>query len=391
MLRDHLQSRGFNVFMDVEDLKSGRFNEALLNEIDSSTDMIVVLSPGSLDRCFQEGDWLRWEVAHAIARGKNIVTVMLRGFAWPTEPLPEDIQQLPYFQGVEPSHALFGASVDKLATLLKARTSFWRSRHAGLLAAVAAAGCMAVVAALAVWFYRPSQPEGSEAVRGKYLCFAQDDWRKGVPLLAEQPGVLKAAALAEIQSASNQVEVARLWVAAAEKLPAPDKWHCYRRGRYWFRKALESAQARQDSKQIEALNSELSSLPTLKASLKISGQSFHQETLVLRRSSMSWTTHSGVGPYFIRGTAGDLPPLTFAYGKVATRTFEPEEVHKVLPEGIDFSTAKMTRQQLGGKTGRYSVIEFKILEDGAGISVVMREKQNYFDAFTFDVTIEFGQ
>ncbi len=78
LVRDSLQRRGYRVFMDVEDLRSGPFNTALFNEIDSAADIVVILTRGSLDRCRTEGDWLRLEVAHAIQRKGNVVPVMAR-------------------------------------------------------------------------------------------------------------------------------------------------------------------------------------------------------------------------------------------------------------------------------------------------------------------------
>jgi hypothetical protein len=49
-----LVTRGFSVFMDVEDLKSGRFDEALLQKIQGATDVLVILTPGCLERCRNE-------------------------------------------------------------------------------------------------------------------------------------------------------------------------------------------------------------------------------------------------------------------------------------------------------------------------------------------------
>jgi hypothetical protein len=36
-VKDALKNRGFSVFMDVEDLKSGKFDTALLKEIEETT------------------------------------------------------------------------------------------------------------------------------------------------------------------------------------------------------------------------------------------------------------------------------------------------------------------------------------------------------------------
>ena len=132
LVRDSLQQRGYDVFMDVENLRSGPFNTALFKEIESATDVVVILTPGSLDRCRNQGDWVRLEIAHAIKQKKNIVPVMARGFEWPpaTKPLPDDVAALPMFNGVPPSHEYFDASLDKLATLLigqprRSRTQFY--------------------------------------------------------------------------------------------------------------------------------------------------------------------------------------------------------------------------------------------------------------------------
>jgi hypothetical protein len=47
-VKDALKNRGFSVFMDVEDLKSGKFDEALLGKIEDATDVLVILTPGCL-------------------------------------------------------------------------------------------------------------------------------------------------------------------------------------------------------------------------------------------------------------------------------------------------------------------------------------------------------
>ena len=50
ILCDRLQDMGYRVFFDVESLRSGEFNTRLYNAIDSCKDVLVILSPGALDR-----------------------------------------------------------------------------------------------------------------------------------------------------------------------------------------------------------------------------------------------------------------------------------------------------------------------------------------------------
>ncbi|NOZ20011.1 MAG: toll/interleukin-1 receptor domain-containing protein [Planctomycetes bacterium] len=121
LVRNSLVQRGYRVFMDVEDLRTGPFNKALAECIRFCTDVVIILTPGSLDRCFNQGDWVRLEIAYALQQKKNIIPVMARGFEWPPKPLPKDIGGLPLFNALTPAHEIFDASMDKLASLLHAR------------------------------------------------------------------------------------------------------------------------------------------------------------------------------------------------------------------------------------------------------------------------------
>lgn len=113
ILRDHLDEMGYRVFFDVESLRSGDFNTKLYSVIDECTDFLLILSPGALDRCAQEGDWVRREVEYALEKGKNIVPVMLRGFEFP-EVLPEPLEPLRYRNGLEANSQFFDAFLQQL-------------------------------------------------------------------------------------------------------------------------------------------------------------------------------------------------------------------------------------------------------------------------------------
>ena len=126
LVKENLERRGYKVFLDREGLSHGPFNTALLREIDSSTDVAVILTPNSLDRCRNEDDWLRLEVAYSMRQGKNVVPVMDDGFTWPTGPLPDVLAEFPLFEGAPVSHDFFDASMTRLAALLVAQPSRWR-------------------------------------------------------------------------------------------------------------------------------------------------------------------------------------------------------------------------------------------------------------------------
>ena len=153
LLREALEKRGYRVFLDVEDLKEGHFDEALLREVERIPSFLVVLSPGCLDRCAYEGDWLRVEIAHAIRTQRKIIPVTLPGFVFPeVEYLAEELRALPRHQAVEHTHRYFDASMDQLCRYLGKPTSPNKGAHGTMRhrwgALVGAVLLIALVAAL---------------------------------------------------------------------------------------------------------------------------------------------------------------------------------------------------------------------------------------------------
>lgn len=127
-IKTNLESKGFSVFMDIEDLKSGQFNKELLFKIENATDFILVLTKDCLERCKNEDDWLRMEIAHAYKMERNIIPVYATGFNLSDlNDLPSDINELRVQNGMASYNDLFGASMDRLASV------FLKSRPKNLL------------------------------------------------------------------------------------------------------------------------------------------------------------------------------------------------------------------------------------------------------------------
>lgn len=140
-INQRLQKAGYSVFLDLEQLNSGKFNEKLLEVIEGCEDFILVLPPNALNRCNDPQDWVRREVEHAIAKGKNIVPIMLRGFEWPDEnSLPETLRDLSLYNGITASdHNLFEENIERLKhKFLKSKPGFtWRRYKKYILSVMA--------------------------------------------------------------------------------------------------------------------------------------------------------------------------------------------------------------------------------------------------------------
>jgi hypothetical protein len=146
LLRDRLAARGYRVFLDIEAMNSGAFNEKLLWVIEDCKDFVVVCSKGSLDRCKNDGDWVRMEIAHALRHEKNIVPIELRGFTWP-EYLPEDMDAFRMQNGINANDRVhFDAAISRMCSrflVSKPRRRFpkmpaWFSENLGKVGILAA-------------------------------------------------------------------------------------------------------------------------------------------------------------------------------------------------------------------------------------------------------------
>lgn len=69
LLKVHLQLRGFSVFIDVERLEAGKFDNNLLNSIRQAKHFILVLTPSALDRCIEDAEGKDW--VHRVSIGRK--------------------------------------------------------------------------------------------------------------------------------------------------------------------------------------------------------------------------------------------------------------------------------------------------------------------------------
>lgn len=122
-LYDHLKWDGYIVTFDLDTLRNGRFDKALLARIDECTDFIVVLSKGCFDRSLDSGfpkenDWLRKELGYAIEKGKNVIPVPLGAFEFPAK-LPDDIDGVRFLNGPTYSKEYIDSFYGKIKVFLK--------------------------------------------------------------------------------------------------------------------------------------------------------------------------------------------------------------------------------------------------------------------------------
>lgn len=124
LIREKLKNLGKDVCIDQTALNVGqRFDEQLLNLIESSQCFILILSPKSLARCVNEDDWIRKELHHSLLHKKKIIPIFKDGFEFtdvdnlPPVPIPEIIE-LQKIHGLKYVADDFDGLIDRLVKIL---------------------------------------------------------------------------------------------------------------------------------------------------------------------------------------------------------------------------------------------------------------------------------
>jgi hypothetical protein len=108
-IHDHLNERGADVFMDIHDLKEGRFEEAIKGRIESCDYFLLLLAPATL-----ESEWVIKEAQHALAHNRKIVPVLTDGFDLYKDPLPESLQAISSHNAITLTIEYFDAGLERL-------------------------------------------------------------------------------------------------------------------------------------------------------------------------------------------------------------------------------------------------------------------------------------
>ena len=118
LIYKYLTGQSHDVFLDIESIDSGAFDQAILTEIEARAHFVLLLAPGTLNRCSEPGDWLRQEIEHAMRCERNIVPVLCDQFSFGDPEVKKylsgSLTQLRRYNALELPYEFIDAGLEKL-------------------------------------------------------------------------------------------------------------------------------------------------------------------------------------------------------------------------------------------------------------------------------------
>jgi TPR repeat protein len=74
-IKETLTGKGYRVFLDMDELQDGVFDERILAAIDAAPIYMLLMTAHCFDRCHNTDDWVRQELEYAIRKGKTIIPI----------------------------------------------------------------------------------------------------------------------------------------------------------------------------------------------------------------------------------------------------------------------------------------------------------------------------
>jgi formylglycine-generating enzyme required for sulfatase activity len=115
-----LTHQGYDVFFDYTSIPSGDFEQIIISNIKARAHFVLILTPTTLDRCNESGDWLRREIENAIDEKRNIIPVFFDGFSFGntnvSEKLTGKLKNVSRYNGMNVHHDYFLEAMERLRT-----------------------------------------------------------------------------------------------------------------------------------------------------------------------------------------------------------------------------------------------------------------------------------
>ena len=111
-----LRAHSYDVFKDEDSIDAGQWERVIMGQIAARTHFLIVLTPGTLDRCIDPNDMLRKEIERAMELKRNIVLIFVNEFSFEKtkEFLAGKLESLPTYNGFNLYYDYFDGAMARL-------------------------------------------------------------------------------------------------------------------------------------------------------------------------------------------------------------------------------------------------------------------------------------
>ena len=116
----YLTGQKYDVFFDYTHIPSGDFEQIIIGNIKARAHFILILTPTTLDRCSEPGDWVRREIETAMEEKRNIVPLFFDGFSFGlpnvAESLTGKLVDVKRYNGLDIPSGYFPEAMERLSS-----------------------------------------------------------------------------------------------------------------------------------------------------------------------------------------------------------------------------------------------------------------------------------
>ncbi len=122
--------RKYKVFLDRQNLESGDYEQQVFEVISNCRDAVIILPQNALDRCNDEKDLFRKEIAATLEQQKNLIPIVRSGFTFPDEEtLPLDIRGLIKQEAIIETPESYDAVIRRLTEMLDKSERIYKRKY----------------------------------------------------------------------------------------------------------------------------------------------------------------------------------------------------------------------------------------------------------------------
>jgi len=207
LLYDRLRMDGYSVSFDIDTLENGDFDNELEQRVFECKDFLLVLNPGVFDRffdpeCNPKDDWVRREIACALEKNKNIIPLILEGFAYPKN-LPEDVKNITKKNAIDLNPKHFEGAYARMKQKFLLSKPHWATRNKKLIISILSLVVLGIAAGIISLLLAVSEQNKQKDLQLEAERISAARYADSIKIAMQQADSIRKAELDSIKNAQS--------------------------------------------------------------------------------------------------------------------------------------------------------------------------------------------